>query len=281
MERSHPPPHADAGVERAASCASDRISCARRPTHALSLRGTADNRRLVPRRAAGTGALHSAAAVAATAGALTTGWLEHARRLGGGDMGGPCVGDGGGARGVGEFAVAHGDAVRARRCRGLGQRRVPQQDQPVGHARTHARAHVRRLHPGRDGGPALGRGRVRSGGRGGGRADLGSVGRRAVRDSGSRRLSSPSPRSSRYDADWSRSRPRIRRGRCRARPSARASAPPHPAYHWKPPAPTHRTIRHPVCAPTIWKRPCGRPHCVPRTPMEHRVRGLPRPKSRH
>jgi hypothetical protein len=68
-------------------------------------------------------------------------------------------------------------------------------------------------------------------------------------------LSSPSPRSSRYDADWSRRRPRLRRGRCRARPSARASAPPHPTYHWKPPAPTHRTIRHPVCAPTIWKRP--------------------------
>ncbi len=71
------------------------------------------------------------------------------------------------------------------------------------------------------------------------------------------------PALKRYDADdWiAESAPphaprvawsgRLRRGRCRARPNARASAPPHPAYHRKAPAPTHRTIRHPVCAPTI------------------------------
>ena len=102
----------------------------------------------------------------------------------GGDLGGPRVGDSGGAGGVGKFAVAHGDALRARRRRGLGQRRVPQQDQPAGHAQTHGRGRTPSVYTlVVTGGPRLGE--VESGAvAGAAGADLGSVGRRAVRDRG-------------------------------------------------------------------------------------------------
>ncbi len=111
--------------------------------------------------AEGTGLLYAAVSAGATIAALTTGWIEHARRLGviviwAVVVWGAAIALVGvvGSLWLGRRAARGGRGGRQR------QRGVPQLDQPDGHARRDARAHVIGLLAGGDERAAAGRRRV-------------------------------------------------------------------------------------------------------------------------
>ena len=152
--------------------------------------------------AEGTGLLYAAVSAGATVAALTTGWIEHARRLGLIVIWAVVVW-GAAIAGVGvvAVAVAGGRAAGDRRRGRQRQRRVPQLDQPDGHARRDARADVVGLLAGGDQRAAAGRRRV-------GHASPGSRARASRSPPAGWPASRASPSWSRPSRRWRASTPR-------------------------------------------------------------------------
>ncbi len=101
--------------------------------------------------ATGTGLLYASVSAGAVVAALTTGWVEHARRLGRIVIGAVLdLGRGDRGRGPDAVAVGRRGPARGRRRRRQHQRGLPLDHQPVGDAGGAARADVVDLHARRD-----------------------------------------------------------------------------------------------------------------------------------